>query len=186
MCVGVSTPTSFLPSPPPLNLQTVQTPIFRQSPVYIGFSWNPPLKLRFFHEPQKHRIFSSLIPSYLLKVTKFLVKIPQFEFLVTTEQRILVYKLFLSLNISDFSLSFVKKLQPPWKKSPPLSQQPPSKNWGPVKPPPFWKSGRRFNPPPPFLLGALCKCTENKIEQCARHFSGMLAFTLNTNRLNMP
>ena len=35
--------------------------------------------------------------SYLI-VTKFLVKIPQFEFLVMTEQSILVYKLFLSLN----------------------------------------------------------------------------------------
>ena len=149
--MGYQPPTLSCLALLPLNLQTVQTPIFRQSPVYIGFSWNPPLKLRFFHEPQKHRIFSSLIPSYLLKVTKFLVKIPQFEFLVTTEQRILVYKLFLSLNISDFSLSFVKKLQPRLKKVTPLSQQPPSKNWGPVKPPPFWKSGRRFNPPPPLF-----------------------------------
>ena len=57
--------------------------------------------------------FSSFTPSDLLKVTKFLVKISQFEFLVTAEQRILVYKLFLSLNIPDFSLFFVKKLQPP-------------------------------------------------------------------------
>ena len=30
--------------------------------------------------------FSSLIPSYLLKVTKFLGKISQFEFLVMTEK----------------------------------------------------------------------------------------------------
>ena len=43
------------------------------------------------------------------------------------------------------------KLQPLWKKSPPLSQEPPSKSWGPVKPPPtpFWKFGWRFNPSPP-------------------------------------
>ena len=39
------------------------------------------------------------------------IKISQFEFLVTTGQRILVYKLFLSLNIPDFSFFF--KLQPP-------------------------------------------------------------------------
>ena len=28
--------------PPPLNLQTVQTPLFRQSPLFIGFSSTPP------------------------------------------------------------------------------------------------------------------------------------------------
>ena len=39
------------------------------------------------------------------------IKISQFEFLVTTGQRILVYKLYLSLNIPDFSFFF--KLQPP-------------------------------------------------------------------------
>ena len=57
----------------------------------------------------------------------------------------------MSLNIPDFSLFFVKKLQPhPWKKSPSLSQQSLSKNRVPVKPSPsFWKFGRRFNSPPP-------------------------------------
>ena len=43
---------------------------------------------------------------YLVKVTKFLVKISQFEFLVMTEKNIFVYKLFLSLNISDFILFY--------------------------------------------------------------------------------
>ena len=53
-----------------------------------------------------------------------------------TEKNIFAYKLFLSLNISDFN---------PWKKSPPLSQELPSKSWGPVKPPPlFWKFGWRL------------------------------------------
>ena len=33
-----------------------------------------------------------------------------------TEQSVFVYKLFLSLNIPDFSLFFVEKLQPPLKK----------------------------------------------------------------------
>ena len=45
-----------------------------------------------------------LTASYLLKVTKFLVKISQFEFLVMTKKNILAYKLFLSSNISDFNL----------------------------------------------------------------------------------
>ena len=40
-------------------------------------------------------------------VNKFLAKISQFEFLVTTEQNILVYKPFLSLNILDFSLFMI-------------------------------------------------------------------------------
>ena len=61
-------------------------------------------------------------------------------FLVMTEKNIFVYKLFLSLNISDFSFFYVK-LQSPWKNLPPLfSQQLPSQSWGPAKP---------FPPPPP-------------------------------------
>ena len=43
----------------------------------------------------------------------------------------------MSLNISDFNLYVTIAPPPPWKKSPPLSQQPPSKSWGPVKPPLF-------------------------------------------------
>ena len=39
-----------------------------------------------FSGPQKYESFSSLTPCYLLKVTKFLVKIPQFEFLVMKNQ----------------------------------------------------------------------------------------------------
>ena len=57
--------------------------------------------------------FSSLTPSYLLKVTKFLFNISEFNFLVVTEKSIFAYKLFLSLNISDFNLFFMWKLQPP-------------------------------------------------------------------------
>ena len=37
-----------------------------------------------------------------------------------TEKNIFAYKLFLSLNISDFNIFFMWKLKPPWKKSPPL------------------------------------------------------------------
>ena len=41
-----------------------------------------------------HPLFSSLTPCYLLKVTKFLVKICQFELIVTIEKSIFVYQLF--------------------------------------------------------------------------------------------
>ena len=44
------------------------------------------------------------MPSYLLKVTKFLGKISQVEFLVITKKNVFAHKLFLSLNISDFNL----------------------------------------------------------------------------------
>ena len=64
------------------------------------------------------------MPSYLLKVTKFLGKIFQFEFLVMTEKRIFPFKLFLSLNISDFNLFHATSA---CLKSPLLSQQPPPK-----------------------------------------------------------
>ena len=87
--------------------------VFRETPPP-----RPPslLKVGFFSEPPKYESFSPIIPSFLLKVTKFLVKISQFEFLVTTEKNIFAYKLFLSLNISDFNLFFMWKLQTPLKK----------------------------------------------------------------------
>ena len=50
---------------------------------------------------------SILNPTYLLKVTKFLVKISQFEFLVMRKKNIFVYQLFLLLNIPDFSLFYI-------------------------------------------------------------------------------
>ena len=66
-------PPYFLPSP----LQIFQAPLFRQFPIYIVALWplSPkkwwtPIILTFF-------IFN---PSYLLIVTKFLVKICQFKF----------------------------------------------------------------------------------------------------------
>ena len=55
-----------------------------------------------------------------------------------TEQRVLVYKLFLSLNIPDFSLFFVEKLQPsPLKKftPPPSFPASPSKKQSRQDPP---------------------------------------------------
>ena len=129
MCTGVSTS--------PQKHTHTHTPHFlgNWGDFLYWFFVNLAPKVGFFSEPQKYWSFSSLIPSYLLKVTKFVGKIPHLEFLVMTEKNIFAYKLFLSLNISDFNLFFMWKLQPSWKKSPPLSQQPPSKSWGPVKSP---------------------------------------------------
>ena len=50
-----------------------------------------------------------------LKVTKFLVKFSKFKFLVNTDKKIFLYQLFLSLNISNFSLVFMQKLDPQQK-----------------------------------------------------------------------
>ena len=47
-----------------------------------------------------------------IKGTKFLVKFSQFKFLVNTDKNIFVYKLVLSLNISDFNLFFTQILRP--------------------------------------------------------------------------
>ena len=76
---------------------------------------------------------------------------PQFEFLVMTEKNTFAYKLFLSLNISDFNLIFMWKLHPlpsPTEKSHPSFSATPFKSWGPVKPP-FSKIWFEVQPPPP-------------------------------------
>ena len=51
------------------------SPPFLGDPPLHWFFVNTPLKVRFFSEPQKDQSFSSLKPSYLLKVTEFSVKI---------------------------------------------------------------------------------------------------------------
>ena len=64
-----------------------------------------------------------------------------------TEEKIFVNKLFLSLNISDFSLLLCKYCITTWKISPHLPQWYLSKNCDHVKPPSnFLKIYRRFNP----------------------------------------
>ena len=50
--VFISIP-SFLPRPPLLNMQTVQAPLFLDTPPLYWFFVNP-LKVRFFSEPQKY------------------------------------------------------------------------------------------------------------------------------------
>ena len=59
------------------------------------------VQIEFFSEPPKYS-FSSLTPSYLLKITKFLVNIHQFEFLVMTEKNIFVYKPFFVIKYFRF------------------------------------------------------------------------------------
>ena len=84
--IGVSTPhPSKTPTPlschvPPLNQQIVQAQAlpFQAIPPLNWFFMNLPLKVRSFSEPPRYRSFLSLIPSYLLKVTKFLGKVSQF------------------------------------------------------------------------------------------------------------
>ena len=121
VCIGVATRPqkhhpSFLPSPPPpLNLQTVKALLFRQSPFV-----NPTLKLGFFCDPQNIKRLSSFISSYLLKVTKFLVKISQFEFLLMAEQSMFIN--FFVIKYSGFPFIFYLKIAtpPPPEKSHPI------------------------------------------------------------------
>ena len=118
MCIGVSSSRpSFLLSPP-FNLQTVWAPSppppFRQSHLYFFFCELPLLKIGFFSEPQKYQSFSSLNPPYLLKVSKLLVKISQFEFLVMTEKNNFVYKLSFVIKYFRFQFIFLcKNCTPP-------------------------------------------------------------------------
>ena len=117
--IGVSTPPQkhhhLLSCQAPLKSANCPSPHFRQSTPLYWFFVNTPLKVRFSSEPPKYYSFSSLIPSYLLKVTKFLGKISQFEFFVMTEKNIFAYKLFLSLNVSDFNLFLCENCNPPLK-----------------------------------------------------------------------
>ena len=89
---------------------------------------------------QNIKSFSSLTPSYLLKVTKFLLKISQFEL----QKNIFAYKLFLSLNISD--LFFYVKIATPLKKVTPFPATYLQKLRSCQAP--LFENFRRFNPPP--------------------------------------
>ena len=87
---GINRPTASLTSTLLLIFCQVfckfSKPLFRQFPIYIVFlfvtpspkNWWTPIIFTFF-------IFN---PSYLLKVTKFLVKISQFKFLVMADKHL--------------------------------------------------------------------------------------------------
>ena len=130
--------SSFLPSPP-VNQQTVEAPPFLGNSPHILVFGDPPSKSQIFQWTPKVLKFFILNTILSFKVTKFLGTISQFEFLVITEKNIFAYKLFLSLNISDFNSFLCENCTPPEKSHPPPSNLP-SKSWGPVKPPPLFKN----------------------------------------------
>ena len=122
---------SFSPSSPPRLKSTncpSLAPLIRQIPHLYCFFVNTPLKVRFLSESPKCSSFSSLLPFYLLKVTRFLVEISQLTPVMTKKDIFAYYKLFLSLYISDFNYSLFFYCNP-WKKLPALfhSQQTPLK-----------------------------------------------------------
>ena len=119
ICIGLSAyPQKHQPSlffaKPLINQKILKAPLllfpipFSQfAPLYFVF-FAKLSKIKLFSEPHNIKIFSSFISSFKsLKVTKLLVIISQFKFLFVTEKNIFVYELFLSLNISDFSLFFM-------------------------------------------------------------------------------
>ena len=79
VCIVVSTLKPLLKS------ASCSSPPFRLPPISFLCKLSP-LKFRFFSENPKYKSFSSVTLSYLLKVTKFVVKISQFEFLIVTEK----------------------------------------------------------------------------------------------------
>ena len=89
----------------PLNMQTIHQPppLFRQFPLYVGFSWTPPRPKNWIFQwiPIILKFFILYNPISLFKRTF------QFKFLVLTEKNFFVYWLFLLLNISDFSSFFM-------------------------------------------------------------------------------
>ena len=94
VCIGLSpTPLSLSCQAPLKSTNCPSPPFLRNSPPIYWFSLIPP-KVGSFSEPQKYESSLSLIPSYLLKVTKFLHKISQFEFLVMSEKNIFGYEFF--------------------------------------------------------------------------------------------
>ena len=86
VCIGVSIPhpPSFLQSP--LKSANCPSPPSWTVSLLYWFFVNPPspLKVGFFSEPSKYSKFFILQTILFLKVTKFLGKISQFEFLVMT------------------------------------------------------------------------------------------------------
>ena len=98
-----------------IGVSTSHPPLKKRHPRL--FCQAPPLNMHYilvFREPPplKYQSFLSFTSFFLLKVTKFLVKISEFEFLVMTEKNIFAYKLFLLLHISDFNLFLCENCNP--------------------------------------------------------------------------
>ena len=98
-----------------LNLQTVQAPhlLGNPLPLYWFFVNTLPPKNRIFQwNPKNIKVFHPKPPSYVLKLTKFLIKKISVWILSYDRENIFVCKLFFSLNISGFRLFFMQKLHP--------------------------------------------------------------------------
>ena len=107
---------------------------------------NPPRKLDFLVYPiLKFFIFSTI---YLLKITKFFVKIPHFEFLVVTEKNIFVYKPFLTLNFQILIYFLCENCSPPPGKSNPLFPSNPTLKTEVLLSLHFWKIWLAVQRPP--------------------------------------
>ena len=105
VCIGVSAyPLSY--QAPSLKLANCP------SPPFYWFFVTPFLSKK--SDPlvssQNIKFFSSLTPSFLLKVTKFLLKISQLEFLVMTEKNTFAYKLFFVIEYFRFEFVFYVKI----------------------------------------------------------------------------
>ena len=129
MCIGVSISllkitTSLFLAKPPLNQQIVQV-----APALLGKPPSASILFFFLNTPLKVRFFSLNFPAWIL---------------VMTEKNIFVYyKLFLSLNISDFNLLFlIYFIAIPLKKVIYFSPFPvtPFKSFGAVKPLQLWQT----------------------------------------------
>ena len=108
---------------------------------------------KFGHLQLVYHFTIPLIPSYLLKVTKFLGKICPYEFLVMTEKNIFVFFVIKYFRFYFFLCENCKpppphseKNHPPFPLTPLLKVEVLS---SPPPHPPFWKFGWRFNCPPP-------------------------------------
>ena len=150
VCIGVSTPSK---TPPTLSCQALPSkPPFLISPSSILVFCEPSLKVGFFSELQKYQ--GNTILSF--KVTKFLVEISWFEFLVMTEKNVFAHKPFLSLIISDFDLFLCENCNPfpPEYSHPLFHNKPPLKVEVLSSPPPlFLKILMEVTPPPPEQKG---------------------------------
>ena len=125
VCIGVSTPS--LKNTTPIR-ELPNHPFLGDPTLHIGFSWIPhPLKNHIFQWNPK-----ILTLSYLLKETKFIVKIFQFAFLVW-QRKYFCLDTSLSLNISKIEI-LLKKFTPP-----PLFPSNPTIKFEVLSSPPFWK-----------------------------------------------
>ena len=132
----------------PSNWQTVQAPFFLGNPSSILVFRVPSFKSWIFYWTSKILKFFILNTIYLLKITKFFVKIPHFEFLVMTEKNIFVYKPFLTLNVQILIYFLRENCNPPPEKGHPLFPSNSPLKFEVLSSPNFWKIWLAVQRPP--------------------------------------